>query len=389
MGKWSAYYKKAFNRIKPDFIVLLVLLILFRNCVTEFIPETTERKNLLIVEGLITDLHESYKIKLSRSWPLGLKYHVDQVTGAQVAVSDDRGNNYSFHEKNPGIYFSDSSVFRGVPGRKYSLHIRATDTLGFYSYYESVPVEMTPVPPIDSIYYEKVTIREADLSSNGIENCQIFLNTHDDSGNCKYFRWDFTETWEFHLHYDFPNFACWLTEKSRKILIKNTSGLVKDYIIGYPLNYISETSDRLEIKYSIMANQYSLSQDEYTYWEKLKRFTDDVGGLYDMIPANVPGNISCITNPEEQVLGYFSVSAKTSRRIFIKDHFAGQVNIYGACASEKIFNPGDIPGIGSWVWILERNDFAVPPYVVLTSDKGCIDCTIRGSNIRPDFWDDK
>jgi hypothetical protein len=210
------------------------------------------------------------RVMLSRSRPLGTKYKVDPVTTAQVTVSDDLGNFYSFHEKDPGIYLSDSTIFKGEPGRKNSLHIRVSDSLGFYSYYESPLVEMRPVQPIDSIYYEKITIRKSDDISKGIDNCQIYLDTHDESGNCKYFRWDFTETWEFHLHYEFPNFACWITKASDKILLKNTTGLARDYVKKYPLNYIAETSDRLEIKYSILANQYSLSPDEFTYWDKLK-----------------------------------------------------------------------------------------------------------------------
>jgi Domain of unknown function (DUF4249) len=379
-----------FKRIKSDFVVISVsLMILLQCCVKQFIPETTEKKNLLIIEGLITDQCESYEIKLSRSQPLGLKYKADPVLGAIVTVSDDRGNFYSFHEKDPGVYFSDSSDFMGVIGRKYSLHVRAPDTLGFYSSYESEPEEMKPVPPIDSIFYEKILIKNSELLSDRIENCQIYLNTHDDSGNGKYFRWDYTETWEFHLHWEHPNFACWVTRKSVNILIKNTSGLARDYINRYPLNYIPETSDRLEIKYSILANQYSISEDEYNYWDKLKSITQDVGGLYDMIPANVPGNISCVTYPEELVLGYFSVSAKASKRIFIKDNFAGQVNLYSACIKEIITNPGYIPGIGSWIWILEENGFATPPYIILTSDKGCVDCTERGAISKPDFWIDK
>ncbi len=341
---------------------------------------------MLIVEGLITDLCESYKIRLSRSQPLGPEYQRDPVSGAQVTVMDDLGNNYSFREKYPGVYISDSSVFRGKTGRKYTLHIKAQDSLGLYSYYESMPSEMKAVPPIDSLYYEKVTVREADITSAGIDNCQIFLNTHDDSGNCKYFRWDFTETWEFNLHYESPNFTCWLSKTSDNILVKNTTGLARNNISGYPLLYIPETSDRLEVKYSLLANQYSLSEDEFSYWEKLKRYTEDVGGLYDIIPSIVPSNIICLTHPEEQVLGYFSVSAKVSKRIFIKDYFAGQINMYKSCASEKITNPGFIGGIGIWVWILERNDFASPPYVILTSDKGCVDCRVRGSDIRPAFW---
>ena len=378
-----------FNRVKPDFIVISVLLLItLGSCVKQFIPQTTEKNYLLIVEGMITDQYESYRVMLSRSRPLGIKYEVDPVTNAQVTVSDDLGNFYSFHEKDRGIYLSDSTIFKGEPGKKYSLHIRAPDSLGFYSYYESPLVEMRPVPPIDSIYYEKITVRKSDDISKGIDNCQIYLDTHDESGNCKYFRWDFTETWEFHLHYEFPNFACWITKASDKILLKNTTGLARDYVEKYPLNYIAETSDRLEVKYSILANQYSLSPDEYTYWDKLKSMSDDVGGLYDIVPANVPGNITCITHPEERVLGYFSVSAKASKRIFIKDYFAGQINFYSQCASEKVTNPGIIPGVGFYVWILERNDYSHPPYVILTSDKGCVDCT-KGVQNKPIFWEDK
>jgi hypothetical protein len=386
LGKTIAYVK----RIKSGIVVIsLLLLILSGACVKQFIPVTTEKNYLLIVDGLITDQNESYKILLSRSRPIGIKYKVDPVTDALVTVSDDLGNSYSFQQTSPGNYVSDNSIFKGETGRKYMLHIRASDTLGFYSYYESELVEMRPVPPIDSIYYEKITVRQPDDVSRGTDNCQIYLDTHDDSGNCKYFRWDFTETWEFHLHYEFPNYACWITKATDKILLKNTTGLARDYIERYPVTYIDETSDRLEVKYSMLINQYSLSPEEYTYWDKLKSMSDDVGGLYDIIPANVPGNITCITHPEERVLGYFSVSAKASRRIFIRDYFAGQVNYYSQCASEKVTNPGIIPGVGFYVWILERNDYAHPPYVILTSDKGCVDCTVRGSIIKPPFWDDK
>jgi hypothetical protein len=387
MDEYSVDRSGIIKKFKPYFVLFLIIL---AGCTEEFVPETTEKKSLLIVEGLITDQYETYEIKLSRSQPLGLSYQEDPVAGAQVTVMDDLGRRYFFHEKSHGVYLSDSTVFKGETGRKYSLHINAPDTLGLYSYYESAPVELKPVPPIDSLYYEKITVREADNVSAGIENCQIYLDSHDDTGNCKYFRWDFTETWQFHLHWDLPNYTCWISENSRRILVKNTSGLVKNDIIGFPINYIPETSDRLVVKYSMMANQYSLSQDEYTYWESLKHVTEDVGGLYDMTPANIPGNIVSISHPDEQVLGYFSVSAKTSRRIFIKDYFAGQVNIYKDCVSQTIYNPPDfIAGIGTWLWILYANSFASPPVIILTDNQGCADCTVRGSGIKPDFWDNE
>ena len=108
-----------------------------------------------------------------------------------------------------------------------------------------------------------------------------------------------------------------------EINIKNTSVLEQDKIERFPLNFISNQTDRLKVKYSMLVNQYSLNEDEYLYWEKLQNMSEQVGGLYDMIPSAIPSNVYCIDDPNEKVLGYFSVSASSSKRIFIKDHFAG------------------------------------------------------------------
>jgi hypothetical protein len=72
--------------------------------------------------------------------------------------------------------------------------------------------------------------------------------------------------------------------------------------------------------------------------------------------------------------------------MFIKEHFAGQINYYQNCPIARIENPGFIQGLGQYLWILEYDDRAIPPYVILTNDKGCVDCTVRGSDVRPDFW---
>jgi hypothetical protein len=52
--------------------VILVFLII-SGCITQFIPETDENQELLVVEGLITDKPEVCKIKLSTSMRLGKK----------------------------------------------------------------------------------------------------------------------------------------------------------------------------------------------------------------------------------------------------------------------------------------------------------------------------
>jgi hypothetical protein len=153
----------------------------------------------------------------------------------------------------------------------------------------------------------------------------------------------------------------------------------------YPLKYITGATDRLSVKYSMLVNQYSLNEDEFVYWEKLKAVTQNVGSLYDITPASIPNNIVCIEDPSEKVLGYFSVSAKSSKRVFIKDNFRGVVNLYSQCIEDTVFTANEnLPGINMWVWILETHQ--IPPYQVITTNRNCADCTVRGTLIEPYFW---
>lgn len=370
-------------------ILPFLLLFILTGCITQFYPETTESTDILVVEGLITDQYEPYTIKLSNSMPLNSSQNVIPLTGCNVSVSDDLGNLYNFTETTDGKYISDPSLFRGEIGRSYILHIRRNTSSGIENY-ESKPVEMEPVPPIDSLYYEKVVIHKADAWTQLQEGCQIYLDTQDPTNTCKYYRWEFTETWEFHIPYTVSNSICWVSDNSDMINIKSTSAYSDDKITRFPIDFISNNSDRLGVKYSMFVNQYSLSEDEYHYWEKLQNVTEKVGGLYDIIPASVPSNVYCTDNPAQSVLGYFSVSAKSSRRLFVTGNFSGWQTPYtdNVCVADTVYNNAFIPNLNVDKWIIVVHQLPPPSYVVYTFNKGCADCTVRGTNIKPDFWDD-
>jgi hypothetical protein len=365
-------------------ITAIPFLLLLKGCITPFVPPTNEDLKLLIVEGLITDQPDTNTVKLSRSLPLGKVSRVEPVTGCIITVSDNLGNTSYFWEKVAGTYVTSPSEFQGVVGRFYTLHINTKNGYNNLNY-ESYPLELKPVPAIDSIYYEKVKIDKPAGAVSEADGCRIYLNSSDPDKKCRFYRWDFTETWEFQLPYPVENWRCWLSDNSKSINIKSTSVLGEYRIVRHPLTYISNESDRLKVKYSILANQYSLNEDEFVYWEKLSNITQNIGTIYDIIPAGVQGNIYCIENPEETVLGYFSVSAKKSKRIFIKDRFSGLVNPYSydICFGDTIFGNAYIPNLNTTVWKLIDN---TPFYIVITRNRGCADCTVRGTKVEPDFW---
>lgn len=370
-------------------VIIVFLFLLSGGCITEFIPQTDEIQDLVVVEGLITDQDQVNTIKLSRAMPLGQKSTRQPLKGCSVTISDDKGNFYYLTETAPGVYSTNQQFFRGIIGRKYTLHINSNNARPDHHTYVSAPMELTPVPMVDSVFYEKVVITEHSQYFPNQEGCQIYLKTHDASNTCKFYRWDYTETWEIRLPFSVPvNHICWVTENSNVINIKNTASLSENRINRYPLKFVSNETDRLKYKYSIMVNQYSLNEDEFNYWEKLQNVTEDIGSLYDIIPSTIPGNVYCVEDPGEKVLGYFSVSAKSSKRAFIKDNFTGIVNPYSGCIADTIFNNAPIPNLNISVWILEQTYPPDPPAKAITYIKGCADCTVRGTNIKPDYWDD-
>lgn len=301
-------------------------------------------------------------------------------------MTDDHGNTFYFHETDKGLYRSDSTQFRGQIGRKYKLHVKTYSTVpGTYTY-ESTPVELKAVPPIDSLYYEKV-VTGIDEYNHKIECCQIYLDTHDSGQDCKFYRWIYNETWEFHLHWDVPNQVCWRSETSYDINLRNTNLLSENRIKKFPLHFVDNTTDRLSVEYSMLVSQFSMSQDEYNYWEKVKTITQNVGGLYDIVPASIIGNMICNEEPSQPVLGYFSVSARADKRIFIRDNFSGQVNFYAQCVGDTVRSE-PIAGLGKYVWILYIHQMN-PFYILVTYTQSCADCTTRGTLKKPDYWDHK
>lgn len=364
------------------FKYLLLIILMLTGCVVQFVPEAGDYKDYIVVDALITDQNNTYKIEISKTAPLGETFSRLPVTGGQVTITDDLGNNFQFTEALSGQYISDSLAFRGQVGRSYTLHIKADG-----HQYESMPVEMKPVPPIDSLYAEIIDNNTYEFGKI-VQGYQVYLDTHDPTNECKFFRWDFAETWEFHIPYFFEtivNTTCWKSAPSKEIYIENTSSLIEDRVSGFPLNFITTETDRLTRKYSILLRQYSLNEDEFNYWDKLKRITEEVGGLYDVVPVSIESNIFCTDSPEEKVLGYFSVSSVSTKRLFIKSALRGFPDFYKSCPFDTVSVRESIPFLNITVFILQYYDPMQSQYI-LTLDKRCVDCTQSGTNKMPDYW---
>jgi hypothetical protein len=365
-------------------IIRLVLFIaLAVGCTVEFFPDADKNQETLVVEGMLTDQNMVNRIKLSKSTAVGMPIGSKSVRGAVITITDEDGVVTTLTESPSGTYSTDSLSFRGRVGGRYSLGIRLNNKS-----YETDFIEMKPVPPINSLYYERVVITPSRDSSDIDEGCSIYLDSYDPSGKCQFFRWDYTETWEYRIPYNVINKICYVTERSDRVLIKNTSQYSQARVSKYPVLFISNKTDRLKETYSILVNQYSLNETEYNFWEEVQSVSQNVGNLYDVTPMAVTGNIRCITNPEETVLGYFSVSAATQKRLFIHDKFLGLPLFFTYCATDTL--TGNLPetGLNSDYWVIEDYEDEMPPFWVITTFWECADCSTRGTIVKPLFWID-
>lgn len=392
------------KRLFPIFFLLIISL---TTCIDPFYLELDDYESLLVVEGMITDEHASYTIKLSKTF-LNVDASADSVAHAEVHVLDENGVITVFHELEPGIYKSDSALFTGRVGGTYTLHIKTEDGLE----YISDSCSMTAVPDIGSLYYEL----DSELFDNGQveeEGLRIYLDAGQPDEECQYLRWDFEEVWKFRVPYPIfyqdlgfkqyktthvENDICWRYEHSKQIFIHSLEEQSSGLLSRKPIHFIaSGLSNRLLKQYSIQVNQYSLSKEEFLFWEQLREITENGGDLFEKQPFPIEGNIRCINSGDENVLGYFQVSAVKNQRMYITKSQVNELDIpayehpcdrivwHSWRFRENIYK--DLLSRGYVLFWVEEDDFGGAISYQFTSSE-CADCSLTGDLERPDFWVD-
>ena len=370
-----------------------VLAIMVTGCVQSFEPKVlNSASNLLVVDGFINGKGVS-TIKLRRSIKLGDQGTYPAETGAQLTIESQLGSAYPLQESAEGTYTSPAQNL--VQGSNYRLRIHTRDGHDYASDFTALKI----TPKLDQF--------EGRIQANGV---QLFLSTHDESGQSQYYRWDYTETWEFTSIYEsYYRYAgnnkvvlrgediyhCWRTEPSTNIVTTSTVRLSQDAVRDFRLLYLAGSSERLRYKYSIMLRQYALSQAEFDYWEAVKKNTENIGTLFDPLPSQVQGNVHCLSAPDEPVLGFVGATSVVEQRLFI-DRFK--------LPPEWQFKETLYPHC-----LLGLDEFPAPRYKGMTYDDffrdsvfrtpvsrkegaytaqviECVDCRIRGTNVKPSFW---
>ena len=375
----------------------LFICTLLAGCVDPYYPEIEDNQQSMVVEALITDQPGWQVIYLSRSTPVNESgTHVE--TDAYVSVSDDLGRSTEFVEQDPGAYYAWMTAGELGTGISYRLNIVTSNGEVYESEPEMFP---SPSPAIDRVYWEFETEGTYDRTES-VNGIRFYLDLEAEADQGRNFRWELVETWEYNAahtidyYYDgilheWPDSSsyhtCWYTGKIDQIYTATTRNSESNTIKGFPLNYVSEESSRLQTRYSLQVLQYSLSDEVYDYWKRIEEQNQESGGIYERQPDYISGNMYNMNNLEEYVLGFFNLCPVSEKRIFV-DSVAELHYPEIDCNLDIIMHPASSPpGMRIPFFLVSFNSLGIgPPYGVGT--RLCFDCRNGGgTNIKPDFWE--
>ena len=378
------------NRVKRILslrqIIIFIVTILF-GCVEPYNPPAIEELvDLMVVDGFIDASANTADVRLSRATPLAETGAGAPEQFATVTIEDDEGNSSPLTEIQPGNYVLSHGDFSF--SNKYRVVIVSQNSKNYHSDF----IQLTRTPVIDSVNWKP------GFQHRGID---VYVNTHDDLNRTHYYQWTFQETWEYTSTYptafrikdgvvlpiEVNLYHCWSSDPSTEILIGSTVQLSADVIREFRLLSIPVPSLRLSYRYSMLVKQRALSKEAYDFYFQLKKSTENLGGLFDPMPAQVLGNMHS-DNPDEPVLGYFSGGEITAKRIFIAlaDLPRELIDLPRYSCPVDSITVDEIRTTSDIVLINSYGPREILGYTT-AYDRNCMDCRDEGGSItRPDFW---
>lgn len=360
------------------------------------VPSPSPPTGYLVVEGFINSGDGPTVITLSRTTKLYDSVDIVYEYRAQVSIEGENSETFALSETGNGTYTSEQLSLNS--NEKYRIHISTQDGKEYQSDFAAVKT----TPPIDSISWKR---------ENGVG---IYINTHDPLNNTRYYQWKYEETWEFHsafpsslkysldetqhpygVEYRLPTqgtdtliYKCYQNINSTSITLGSSEKLAEDKIF-LPLLHIDPGTEQISVLYSIHVRQYALSHQAYLFFDKIKKNTEGLGSIFDAQPSDLQGNVHCISNPSEIVVGFVEVSQEQDKRIFISRDQVPDWGYATGCVEIALDNNKDsIHKYGED--LMPTMPIKIGPFNSIVTfhaaPRICVDCTLRGSNRRPAFW---
>ena len=379
------------------FFIITLLVLMLTSCIKSYEPviESSDAVKY-IVSGQVNLGDTVQRVNISKTSPVKEPWYYP-ISYCTVKILDDKGNSYPAIDLHDGNYEITIPASELKTGSSFKVDIELPDGVNIVSDFDQI----NDCPDVDSVYYilQDVPGSNPKIPAKGI---QFYLNLDGKEVSSRNYRIDAVETWEYHSAYpiewyydgkihhvvpiDFSRMVCWKTALVKNVFTLTTNNLALNKYTQYPLHIVDNySSPRLEYGYSLLIRQYALSDAAFTYWEKIQNNSNQQGGLYEKQPLAVKGNMHNLTNPDQEVLGFFGATTVKSKRIFVNPIENLPIEYDPHCEvgillknGLKQISPASYPAY------LFGNNSGFQMVQIRTE---CVDCLFQGGkNVKPVFW---
>jgi Domain of unknown function (DUF4249) len=381
-------------------LIYFLLILVTSGCKEKYeAPIVSPDTGYLVIEGIINSGQGNTVLTLSRTTKLDDRTPRYEQ-GAQVTVQGEDNSFFALQQTGPGQY---SAIALNLnPARKYRLTIRTSDGKEYLSEY----AEVLKTPSVDSVSWKR-------------EDGGVTLNVHsrDPLNKTRYYQWQYDESWEIRsdfrssikykvtkgpssdeifsiafrdsttFSYDESIYTCWQFNSSTSLQLGSTARLSQD-IVDLPIAFVPPASRKLSVLYSINVKQYAWTKAGYEFLERMKKNTESTGSIFDAQPSELRGNIYCVSDPSEPVIGFVNFSTIEEKRIFIRKDQVPDWRYNSGCMEIRVDNNSDS--------IKNNARFLMPTQPIFqlggtiftfgAAPPECVDCTLNGTNRKPNYW---
>jgi len=383
------------NRLVP---IIFFGILFITGCREPFNPDIEPTDlSVLVVEGYLDTEGLSSILKLSYTRNIQTdNSSSSSYPGAVVSLRSESGAEYPLTDIGSGAF----EFAYDIPEEEnYRLHISTNDGKS----YTSELIKPILTPEIIDVGFEK--------NENGAE---VYLTTKGNE-NADDFLWTYEETYAFRpkipssYRYDAAledivvrkpeerTDMCYRGGVSADLILETSSRFENQFVFRQSITQILQNDERLSLRYSILISQKALDKKASEFWEILRKNTNDLGSIFSPLPSNIGGNITNDQNPAAPVVGYVSLGTVQQKRLFIDVRevipWRSVEPDYSNCFIEPdtvlVEKYGQTFASGSFipaVAIIPEGAFT--PIGFQGAIRRCTDCTLRGTNVKPDFWED-
>jgi hypothetical protein len=317
---------------KIQYIALIfpVMLLLLSSCREVYYPEgLTTGKAIPIIQGRIAE-DESPTVVISRAMDYESAMP-EYISGAEVIVSDNKGNEVTLTEGIAGHYVDALGEMYGIIGTSYKLQVKMKEGEEF----ESSIVTLPERPNIDSLYAEPGTKQATGYNqydkpySVTYEGLHISTSLSINGDSTLFYRFNTSVLEESTCIRDpgSPNaMPMYIWEPSALDNVYSVDFTVKsgnrqvlpEHPIGF-LRYFYDPSlgtrfysAPIIIGWVITFKVYAISSDVYHYYQSIGNQLNSSDQMFAPVPSQVKSNIQCTTHPELPVIGVFDATSSST-----------------------------------------------------------------------------